>query len=89
MGIFTPGISKHAYRGELTCPFCQSKANRCLGHVTKYRIRYRCRKCGLTYQYDISNRTDINPYAAYSSGSKFAQDLRKMLGGRTLKGGVK
>ena len=89
MGINAPGKSKYAFSGELTCPFCQSTANRYMEHVTPLRLRYRCRKCGLKYQYDISNRTDINPYAAYSSGSKFAQDLKKMLGGRTLKGGVK
>jgi len=88
MGIFTPGRSKYAFSGELTCPYCRSRANRYLEHVTPMRLRYRCRKCGLTYQYDISNRTDINPYAAYSPRSKFARDLKKMLGGRTLKGGI-
>ena len=89
MGIFTSGRSKHAFSGELTCPFCQSKANRFIENVSQYRLRYRCRKCGLTYQYDISGRQDINPYAAYSSGSKFSQHLKKMLGGRTLKGRTK
>ena len=89
MGIFATGKSKGAYQGELTCPFCQSRANRFIENVTPMRLRYRCRKCGLTYQYDISNRFDTNPYAAYSSGSKLSQHLRQMLGGRKLKGGVK
>lgn len=88
MGIFTSGRSKYAFSGELTCPFCRSTANRYMEHVTPMRLRYRCRKCGLKYQYDISNRSDINPYAAYSSGSKFSRDLKKFLGGRKLKGGT-
>ena len=89
MGIFTPGKSKYAYQGDLNCPFCESKAIRFVENVTQMRLRYRCRKCGLTFQYDISNRVDINPYAAYSSGSKFSQHLRTVLGGRTMKGRTK
>ena len=88
------GISKGAYQGELTCPFvidgvsCNSKANRYVEHVSKYRLRYRCRKCGNTYQYDISNRKDINPYATYRKGriwSHIDKVLRRT--GGTLKGG--
>jgi transcription elongation factor Elf1 len=82
-------INPGAYQGELTCPFCRSRANRFIENVTPTRLRYRCRKCGLTYQYDISGRRDINPYAAYSERSKFGRDLREMLGGRKLKGGFK
>ena len=73
-GIFTPGINKGAYQGELTCPFvingvdCESRAIRYVEHVSQYRLRYRCRKCGNTFQYDISNRMDINPYAPYKKG---------------------
>ena len=89
MGIFTPGKSKYAFSGELTCPFCQSRAIRFMENVTPFRLRYRCRKCARTFQYDISNRLDINPYAAYSDRSKFARDLKQMLGGRKLKGEVK
>ena len=89
MGIFTPGISKYAYQGELTCPYCRSSAVRFIENVTPFRLRYRCRLCARTFQYDISNRIDINPYAAYSSKSKFSRDLRRMLGGRKLKGAIK
>jgi len=95
VSIFSPGINKAAYQGELTCPFiigfksCGSKAIRYVEHVTPTRLRYRCRKCGNRFQYDISARRDINPYAAYSKGSKFSQHLRKVLGGRQLKGGFK
>jgi transposase-like protein len=64
MGIFQSGRSKYAYTGELTCPFgnCNSKAIKYVEHVSTYRLRYRCRKCGLTFQYDISNQIH-NPYA--------------------------
>ena len=95
MSIFTPGINKAAYQGELTCPFvidmkdCGSKAIRYVEHVTPTRIRYRCRKCGNKFQYDISNRRDLNPYAAYSQRSGFGRHLKKILAGRNLKGGFK
>lgn len=54
MSIFTKGINKAAYSGRLTCPVCDSEANRFMEWVTSTRARYRCRRCGLTYQYDIS-----------------------------------
>lgn len=90
MGIFQQGKSKHAYQGELTCPFgnCGSKAIRFLENVTPYRLRYRCRKCGLTFQYDISNRMDLNPYAAFQNG-KIWGDIQRVTGGRKLKGAFK
>ena len=54
MGIFGKGNNPGAYRGRLTCPVCHSEANRLLEWLTPHRARYKCRKCGLTYQYDIS-----------------------------------
>jgi transcription elongation factor Elf1 len=85
-------INPGAYQGELTCPFCESRANRFVEYVTPERLRYRCRKCGLTYQYDISNRTDINPYAAFQKGTeglKLRNKLDNLLRGRKLKGATK
>lgn len=72
--IDQPGINKGAYQGDLICPFvingieCNSKAIRYVEHVSLRRLRYRCRKCGNTFQYDISNRFDLNPYAPYKKG---------------------
>jgi transposase-like protein len=63
MGIFTKNKNPGAYRGRLTCPVCRSEAIRFVENVTPYRLRYRCRKCGLPFQYDISNRLN-HPYAA-------------------------
>ena len=84
MSIFTKGINPGAYQGELTCPFvlriwnpetkvteqadCGSKAIRYVEHINQYRIRYRCRKCGGTFQYDISGHHDVNPYGPYRKG---------------------
>jgi hypothetical protein len=85
-------INPGAYQGDLNCPCCQSKAIRFVENVTPTRLRYRCRKCAITFQYDISNRNDINPYAAYQKGtvgSKIRKNIENMLRGRTLKGGFK
>jgi len=86
MSIINPG----AYQGELTCPSCSSKANRFVEYVTPTRLRYRCRKGGLAYQYDISGRLDINPYAAYQKGTiggRLRKNIGNILRGRKLKGG--
>ena len=110
MSIFTPGINKGAYQGELTCPFvirilnpetksveeveCKSKAIRYVEHVNQYRLRYRCRKCGNTFQYDISGRIDANPYAPYRKSGKLWDQIQKVNNwmktrGGSPKGGVK
>lgn len=87
MGIFTKGINKGAYRGVLRCPFCLSTAQRFIENVSRFRLRYRCRKCGLTYQYDISNQPGINPYATFRKG-KIWGNIMRVTGGRNLKGGM-
>jgi transposase-like protein len=63
MGIFTPGINKGAYRGNLSCPVCASTAIRFIENIGPYRQRYRCRKCGLPFQYEIGSSMDNHPYA--------------------------
>jgi len=70
MGIFTKNINKGAYQGKLTCPVCHSEAIRWVEDLTAYRQRYRCRKCGITFQYDISNlpmgaEGSIHPYGPF------------------------
>lgn len=69
MGIFTKGINKAAYQGKLTCPAlnertletCGSSALRFVENLNPYLLRYRCRKCGKTFLYDISGRS-MHPY---------------------------
>ena len=77
MSIFRNDKNPGAYQGRLTCPFayydgeikdCNSTAIRYVEHVTPTRLRYRCRKCGGTFQYDISNHFGVNPYAPYRKG---------------------
>jgi len=63
MGIFTKGINKGAYRGSLNCPVCRSGAIRFLEHLGPTRDRYRCRKCGMPFQYDFSGNSNAHPYA--------------------------
>ena len=66
------GMNKGAYRGRLTCPVCSSESNRRIENIGPFRIRYRCRKCGLTFQYDVSgsaNPTEMmnaHPYALFN-----------------------
>jgi len=97
-------MNKGAYQGKLTCPYsyyvwddktksgemmtCGGTSQRYVEHVTPTRLRYRCRKCGGTYQYDISNNPTMNPYAAFRKGGIW-RNIMKVAGGRTLKGGMK
>lgn len=66
------GMNKGAFGGRLTCPVCHSEAVRFIENITRFRLRYRCRKCGLRFQYDISNAPagldgGAHPYAAYKT----------------------
>ena len=63
MGIFTKGISKAAYQGKLTCPVCSSQAIRFVEMIGPYRERYRCRKCGMPFQYETGIDHGVHPYA--------------------------
>lgn len=65
MGIFNKGNNKGAFSGTLSCPVCKSRRNRQIGTVGPYRLRYQCKDCSLTFQYDISNRPD-HPYAPFN-----------------------
>lgn len=101
MGIFSKGINKAAYQGNLNCPHlvdaegkrspwgdktCGSSAIRHVEDITPWLIRYRCRKCGGKFQYDISAFAK-NPYAPYRKG-KIWRNIEYVLQGRSLKGVV-
>ena len=71
-GGMPKGMNKGAYQGRLTCPTCRSGAIRYVENVGPYMKRYRCRKCGLPFLYDMGpsaamsgnlNRRERNPYA--------------------------
>ena len=83
MSIFTKGINKAAYQGTLSCPTCRSNAIRYVENLGPYIARYRCRKCGLPFQYDAApsafmsgnkNRQERNPYAHL--GDKFMRQMK-------------
>ena len=67
MGIFNKGNSKSAYSGSLSCPVCHSTAIRYVENIGPYRQRYRCRKCGLPFQYE-TGREFAHPYAPFNKG---------------------
>jgi transposase-like protein len=65
--IYIPQMGKRmnegAFRGNLYCPVCQSRAIRFVEMVGPYRIRYRCRKCGMKFQYETGRDLTQHPYA--------------------------
>jgi len=65
MGIFQRGMNPGAYSGKLTCPACESRAIRFIENLGPYRLRYRCRKCGLPFQYEVGKDIRIHPYAPF------------------------
>lgn len=71
MGIFQKSINKGAYRGQLLCPVCQSHAIRFVENLGPYRLRYRCRKCGLPFQYETGRDHNLHPYAPFARKAKF------------------
>lgn len=60
------GMNRGAFRGNLNCPACQSTAIRFLERIGPYRLRYRCRKCGLPFQYETGRDMTEHPYAPFN-----------------------
>jgi transposase-like protein len=93
MGIWIPqgrtrGRSKGAFRGDLSCPVCKSQAIRFLENIGPYRLRYRCRKCGLPFQYETGRDMSTHPYAPFAGKAKFRDAMQygvKGLPGRKLR----
>ena len=87
MSIFTKQNNPGAYSGRLTCPVCQSEAIRFIETIGAYRLRYRCRKCGLPFQYDTSSAPPgslpgTHPYAPFKK-PKFNRIIERFERGRT------
>ena len=85
MGIFQRGKNPGAYSGNLSCPFCSSRAIRYIENIGAFRIRYRCRKCGLPFQYETGRDTSTNPYAVFKKNKWRELIEGKFLRGRTNK----
>ena len=58
-------VNPGAFSGELICPFCNATKWKFVENVTPTRLRYRCKACNQTIQYDISNRPTEHPYAPF------------------------
>lgn len=68
------GRSPAAFRDKLTCPHiifvgdraieCGSERWKFIEGIGRYRIRYRCKSCGKTIQYDFSNNLS-HPFEAF------------------------
>ncbi len=63
-GMPKRGMNKAAYRGNLNCPACFGTSVRYIENLGPYMQRWRCRKCGLAFRYDISARFN-HPYASF------------------------
>lgn len=87
------GRNKAAFRGNLNCPVCRSTAVRFVENVGPYRLRYRCRKCGMPFQYETGRDMAIHPYAVLNKPrfNNFAEVHSKVVEnrGRIKKGGSK
>ena len=62
MGIFNKDNNPGAYSGSLNCPVCNSPSIRYIENLGPYRQRYRCRKCGIPFQYE-TGMDGTHPYA--------------------------
>ena len=80
--IITPamakGQSRQAFRGKLECPNltefgveCGANKWKFVEKLGQFRIRYRCKVCGKTVQYDFANNPG-HPYAVFGK-NKFQQ----------------
>lgn len=68
------GKSPAAFSGKLTCPHlidvggnlvvCGASSWGFVENISRYRIRYRCKACGKTIQYDFANNFQ-HPYAVF------------------------
>ena len=68
MGVFAKGMNRGAFSGRLTCPVCKSEAIRFIENIGPYRLRYRCRKCGMPFQYETGRDLTVHPYAPFKNG---------------------
>lgn len=81
MGIFRKNLNKGAYQGNLSCPVCNSRAIRFVENIGPYRLRYRCRKCGMPFQYETGRDYGIHPYAPFNKG-KWRRIVNASMGGQ-------
>jgi transposase-like protein len=82
-------MNQAAFSNKLTCPhlvgegLCGADSWKFVERISPFRIRYRCKKCGGTIQYDYSEKLD-HPYAVFGK-SKWQQIVDSWKRARTLK----
>lgn len=89
MGIFQKGLNPGAFGGKLICPVCFSTAIRYVENIGPYRLRYRCRKCGMPFQYETGRDTggrSSHPYAPFTKGTMWRGIVDAWDQGRKLRG---
>ena len=66
-------VSRRAWRGPLHCPNCNPEGLkvsrwRMVGKIGPTRVRYQCKDCSATVQYDFSSKPDHlnHPYAPFT-----------------------
>ena len=73
-------INFGAFRGKLECPhminggICGANSWKYIEQITPTRIRYQCKKCKRTIQYDFSHNDDFlrkHPYEPFKSKPLF------------------
>lgn len=67
--------NKGSFRGPLLCPVCKGQRHALQEKLTPFRYRYRCKDCGLTFQYDTSGVRE-HPYAPFKK-NKFQKLIGK------------
>lgn len=78
MNALKKGINKGAFAGQLNCPACESAAIRFVEMIGPYRLRYRCRKCGMPFQYE-TGRDLTHPYSPFNK-AKYQEIIRNPKG---------
>ena len=88
MGIFQKGMNRGAFGNNLSCPVCDSLAIRFIEQLGPYRLRYRCRMCGLPFQYETGRDLGTHPYALFKT-SKYRSIVEQAQAREKIKGEIK
>ena len=73
----TKGMNVAAFATELSCPFCRGAKWKFIEKVSEFRLRYQCKLCKRTVQYDISNRP-THPHEQEMKSNAFRELVRKI-----------
>jgi transposase-like protein len=66
MGIFRKDLNKAAFGSQLRCPTCDCPDIKFIENIGPYRLRYRCKRCNLPFQYE-TGRNNLHPYSPFNT----------------------